>query len=178
MSLTLNFITKDERLRPNRICHDPMQFYHQQATRQRNNQRQPTKQGLEQQQHDSGSFSFESITRAQRYSNNTIGPFDAKSNCITHSHFHPRRQGSLQNDRAFPRMDNSYNQYVDHDYATNSNQFDILHYAGEINEHDEMDVFEGNDERTRALSSYLTLPRKPCVDTPKSPFKLFRMKMF
>ena len=178
MSLTLNFITKDERLHSDRICHDPMQFYHQQVTRQRYNQRQPPHQELEQQLQDSGTFSLESITRGQRYANNTIGPFDAKGSCIVGSHFHPRRQGTLQNDKAFLGMESNYNQYVDHDYATNSNQFDILHYAGEINGHDEVDDFEGNSERTRAFSSYLTLPKKPCVDTPKSPFKLFRMKMF
>ena len=158
---------------------DQAQFFQQQQLHQRHNNLQSQKQ-IEQQQQDSGTYSFESITRGQKLSNNNRGLFDAKDKWIYsyNPHFCPQRQGTLQSDGGFASIETSYNRFIDHNYATNSNNFDILHYAGEMNVDCEIDDLEASEERIRKISSSLNLPKRPCVDTPTSPFKLYRMKMF
>ena len=158
---------------------DQAQLFQQQQIHHSHNNLQ-SQQQTEQLQQDSGTYSIESITRGQKLSNNNIGLFDVKDKWIHNynPHFCPQRQGTLQNDRGFASIETSYNRFIDHNYATNSNSYDILHYAGEMNVDCEIDDLEASEEKIRTISSSLNLPKRPCVDSPTSPFKLYRMKMF
>ena len=134
----------------------------------------------QQQQHDSGTFSYESMARGQLHSNRSLrdpASFDSQYQGFN-PQFFPRRQGNTSHDKRFPSTESSCNRYADHDYATRANSFDILHYAGALNDDFDMDCLEASENRTRGFSAVVQLPKKPCLDTPTSPFKLYRMKMF
>lgn len=154
-----------------------------QQTNQQHNLYEQQQQFIHHQQ-DSGISFYDSIARGQEYSNHSLkddGTYDVQ-NSYTHkfnSQFHPRRQCSSRIVNSFASSQSSRHEFVDHDYATNSSNLDILHYAGELETTYELDQSEPIDKRTRSFSSSCVhLPKKPCLDSPTSPFKLYRRKMF
>lgn len=133
-----------------------------------------------QQQQDSGTFTYESIPSGHEQNNSNNRDKNSLENTYNKNcnpYFNPRRKGRPQKEKEFPCNESSNHRFIDHDYAVDSSSFDILDYAGELGAF-AMDGLECSEERTRKFPSCVQLPKKPCLDSPSSPFKLYRRKMF
>ncbi len=135
-------------------------------------------------QQDSGTYSEEFSTQHKAGTHQAIPIDSSTSDYLGFDSFKPRRAGNRDN----PLLSNKYVNDVnysdrhdnDHDYHLAASNFDILHYAGEVEQAEEAPSMVLDEKPSSLLNkfSYNPVPKKPCLETPSPPMQLFRLKMF